>query len=136
MIDRTDRAYRFESNYNPDERIIVAHVIEDDIGLTKDFKGWKYGLWVKEPETYFYYLIGFDTPYFLQGLISGADWWGMDFRDLIYQYPFDNHGHIYFLYGYEMIPPKIEMIEYPEQPYEKIDDLDDENFIEPLVKDY
>lgn len=57
-----------------------------------------YGWWIKnnfnDPNT-LYNLINFKNKEFIEGFIMGANYLNKDFRDLIFNCPFDKDGYIY-----------------------------------------
>lgn len=115
---------------------IVKDVIEYDViksSAGKLYPG-QYGMWLRGSARFHYNLYAFKTNYFFQGIISMCNGFGVDFRNYIFQYPFDGNGNLYALDDYLMTPNMI----YDDVP--DLDDVDqeeadDENVIEPLANE-
>ena len=119
------------------EYIIHENVEEDDIpdksyGVLGENE---YGIWCKSHIPYRYNLFKFKTAKFMQGIISIADNFGMDFRRCVYGMIFDRNGYQYSMNNYIM-PEVLLMQDAPDLDDVEEEEKDDENIIERLKKDY
>jgi len=95
----------------------------------------EYGLWMNSGTRFHYSLYTFRKASFFQGIISICHAFSVDFRNYLFGLPFDANGNQYALSGYVMTFDQIG------QDAPDLDDIDEEekdneNIIEPLIKDY
>lgn len=117
--------------------LIHENITEDDIpyksyGVLGDKE---YGIWCRSYIPYKYNLYKFKTAKFMQGLISIANNFNVDFRRCIYGMIFDQTGEQYSLRNYVMSEPLL-MQDAPDLDDIEEEEKDDENIIERLRKDY
>lgn len=95
----------------------------------------QYGLWMNSGRRFYYSLYTFRKSSFFQGIISICNAFGVDFRNYIFGLPFDRDGNQYALSNYVMTPYQIAQ-DAPDLDDIDEEEKDDENIIEPLIKDY
>lgn len=95
----------------------------------------EFGLWMNSGIRFLYSLYTFRKASFFQGIITICHAFGVDFRNYIFGLPFDVKGNQYALSGYVMTPYQIGQ-DAPDLDDIEEEEKDNENIIEPLVKDY
>lgn len=93
----------------------------------------KYGIWMKSGDRFYYNLYAFRTNAFFQGVVSMANAFGVDFRNYIYGFPFDNTGKQYSLSGYVMAPDQVAIDAFDIDDIEE-EEEDDENILNPFER--
>jgi hypothetical protein len=95
--------YYLQSDSDCSEYRVAVNIREQDIPtITKSkLESGYYFLWLVFGD--YYNLFRFKTSKFIQGLISMADSFQVDFRDYIYGFPVDSQGKKYALAGYTMV---------------------------------
>ena len=84
---------------------------------------------------FYYNLFTFKTNSFFQGILTICNALNVDFRDYMYEFPFDDMGNRYTLQDYNL-----KIMQLAEDAID-LDDIseeerDNENLQEPLRKDY
>jgi hypothetical protein len=127
--------YSFETSEDISHFSVLEGVTEPEISHFSCVNtNFKYKVWIKSLEDYQYNLYTFQTAAFLQGIISLATAFEMDFRSYIYQLPFDNSGKEYVLDGYVMQISGVAM-DSPDLDDVDIEEVDDENIYMPIDPD-
>ena len=94
-----------------------------------------YGVWMAGSKRFYYNLFTFKTNSFFQGILTICNALNVDFRDYMYEFPFDDMGNRYTLQDYNLkIMQLAEDAIYLDDISEE--ERDNENLQEPLRKDY
>jgi hypothetical protein len=134
---RTHNAhYILESNTDVSDYRVQASVPQERVsrnscGITGD----DYGIWMRSAYAGHYDLYRFASTLFLQGVISLATAFRVDFRDYLLGLPFDQVGNRYTLADYIMSSYQVTVDAIELDDVEE-EERDDENIIVPLNKDY
>lgn len=108
----------------------VKHNIPEEHIIKQSHTNKKYGLWMKSDKRFHYDLYAFDTPQFMQGIISMATACEVDFREFIYGLPFDSKNRKYLLAGYLMQGSRLAVDALESDDVEE-EERDDENILNP-----
>jgi len=147
-----DGKYYVDSNVDVSSFRLINEVPEQDIAgssCTKmkcDTTGTKcgrfikllpkqYGIWMKSGIRFRYNLFIFKKASFLQGIISMCNAFQVDFRNYIFGLPFDENGNQQAMSNYVLAQYLIS-IDVPDLNDIEDEEMDDENIIEPLIKDW
>lgn len=130
-----DSTYHLGSNADV-SRFRLLHDIPEEAVRYNTFnkiQSGYYGIWLKGSKRFYYSLYTFQTNAFFQGIVSICNKFGVDFRDYLYGFPFDNQGNQYALANYVMAPSRIGIDAFD------LDDIEaeeayDENINEPLAR--
>lgn len=127
--------YTLTSNLDINKFIRQSDVTEDEVrnNMCQLLPSDNYGVWLKGTRRFVYNLYGFSTSHFLQGIISMAHAFNVDFRNYILGLPFDEKGKQYTLKDYVFLPNLIAQ-DAPDLNDVEEEEKDDENTIEPLAR--
>lgn len=95
----------------------------------------EYGIWIKSVKKFHYNLYKFSDASFMQGLITISNSMNMDFRKYIYKKIFNRNKEYFVLEDYVMSQDLI-VVDAPDIDDIEEEEMDNENMIEPLRKDY
>lgn len=129
---KESKRYYLDSDTDVTAYRLVADVSEEDmqkylINLSPGI----YAVWINSEQLYHYSLYIFTRAEFLQGVVSVANNFSVDFRNYIYGVPFDGNGNQYILNGYEMHCFTIPQVVLDLDDIDE-ENRDNENEIEPL----
>lgn len=138
-------SHQLRTNGDMKKFLIVGYIYSDDIEtVTNSYQLDKndYHWWIKSvppsPETRqsdYYSLYRFRTPHFVQGVISMADKCAVDFRTFTRGLPWKPGGGVYSFNGYDLTNFQAQVI-VEDSLSDEIDEQNNENLVEPYVKDY
>ena len=95
----------------------------------------QYAVWIRAASDYEYDMYLFHSAIFLQGVLSLCEAFGTDFRNYILGFPFDSDGITHTFRGYAWAHSQV-AVDVEDLDDQYAEDVDDENVIEPLKKDY
>ncbi len=115
----------------PINNIAIANVSQEETSILSNIvPEHHYGIWLKSSRRFMYDLHLFTTSDFLRGLISMAETFKVDFRDIILNLPFDSFGRTYTLQDYHLNFIQ-ESYDVPNDDDIDVDEDDDENIHDP-----
>jgi len=129
----------YENNKNNKKSKVEAvkyNMDEDEISTFKCVDLPKtYGLWIKNDHNALYNLYTFNKSSFIQGVLSICNYFKYDFRDIIYGFPFNKFHEQFGMSNYLLISSSV-IVNIPDLNDIDDENMDNENFLEPLKKDY
>lgn len=136
ISDITDANYFCGSNADVSEYRIYDAVPEEKLAYKCiDLNDKKFGVWMNSGVPFRYSLFAFNNASFFQGVISMCDTFNVDFRNYMYDLPFDNTGEKFTLNGYVLGGRQLAVDAFDLDDVEE-EEKDNENLIELLHKDY